>query len=209
MFAWFVIDYLSMCILFDAFIEHCSLVAPMPYKNVPMSVEHISTILCNKQILIKFCLGQGNSWAEKYFVNEKTSHVGRGCLDLDKLWSTSTKFYRQLNAGIVSSFESYKDSYIGDKKEQKLWIHHFVILQLFHSLFRFYPEDYSEIPFTDSNHNLFVVKISEEKVKTYIQHYGDLPKFLLVVEGCSGVAGIILRFLGCGRVFGCCRNNFT
>jgi hypothetical protein len=209
MFAWFVIDYLSMCILFDAFIEHCSLVAPMPYKNVPMSVEHISMILCNKQILIKFCLGQGNSWAEKYFVNEKTSHVGRGCLDLDKLWSTSTKFYRQLNAGIVSSFESYKDSYIGDKKEQKLWIHHFVILQLFHSLFRFYPEDYSEIPFTDSNHNLFVVKISEEKVKTYIQHYGDLPKFLLVVEGCSGVAGIILRFLGCGRVFGCCRNNFT
>jgi hypothetical protein len=194
---------------FDTFIEHLLLVAPMPFKNVPMSGEHISMLVHNKQILIKFCLGQGNSRAEKYFVNEKTRDVGRGCLDLDKHWSTSTKFYRQLNAGIVSSFESYKDSYIGDKKEQKLWIHHFVILQLFHSLFRFYPEDYSEIPFTDSNHNLFVVKISEEKVKTYIQHYGDLPKFLLVVEGCSGVAGIILRFLGCGRVFGCCRNNFT
>jgi hypothetical protein len=168
-----------MCILFDTFIEHRSLVAPMPFKNVPMSEEQIAMLVHNKQILIKFCLSQGPSRAKKYFVNEKTSDVGRGCLDLDKLWSTSTKFYRQLNAGIVSSFESYKDSYIGDKKEQKLWIHHFVILQLFHPLFRFYPGDDSELPFTDSNDNLFVVKISEEKVKTYIKHYGDTPNTLM------------------------------
>jgi len=135
MFAWFVIDYLSMRILFDTFIEHRSLVAPMPFKNVPMSKENISMLVHNTQILIKFCLGQGSSTAEKYFVKKKTSVVGRGCLDLDKLWSTSTKFHRQFNAGIVSSFESYKDSYIGEKKDQKLWIHHFVILQLFHPLF--------------------------------------------------------------------------
>ena len=186
MFAWFVIDYLSMCILFDTFIEHRLLVAPMPFKNVPMFEEHISMLVHNKQILIKFCLGQGNSRAEKYFVNEKTSDVRRGCLDLDKLWSTSTKFYRQLNAGIVSSFESYKDSYTGDKKEQKLWIHHFVILQFFHPLFRFYPGDGSELPFTDSNHNLFAVKINEEKVKTYIKHYGDTPNYSWLWKGVAG-----------------------
>jgi len=98
MFAWFVINYLSMYILFDTFIEHRSLVAPMPFKNVPMSEENISMLVHNKQILIKFCLGQGNSTAEKYFVNKKISHVGTGCLDLDKLWSTSTKFHRQFNA---------------------------------------------------------------------------------------------------------------
>ena len=39
MFAWFVIDYLSMCILVDTFIEHRSLVAPMPFTNNPMSEE--------------------------------------------------------------------------------------------------------------------------------------------------------------------------
>jgi len=100
MFAWFVINYLLMCILFDTFIEHRSLVAPMPFKNVPLSEENISMLMHNKQILIKFCLSQGNSTTEKYFVNKKTSHVGTGCLDLDKLWSTSTKFHRQFNAGI-------------------------------------------------------------------------------------------------------------
>jgi len=41
MFAWFVINYLSMCILFDTFMEHRSLVAPIPFKNVPMSKENI------------------------------------------------------------------------------------------------------------------------------------------------------------------------
>jgi hypothetical protein len=61
----------------------------MPFKNVPMSKENISMLVHNKQILIKFCIGQGNSTAEKYFVNKKTGHVGRGCLDLDKLWSVS------------------------------------------------------------------------------------------------------------------------
>jgi len=107
MFAWFVIDYLLMCILFDNIIKHRSLVALMPFKNVPMSEEHISMLVHNKQIIIKFCLGQGNSRAEKYFVNEKTRDVGRGCIDLNKLWSTSPKFYCQLNAGMKSSFESY------------------------------------------------------------------------------------------------------
>jgi len=151
MFAWFVINYMSMCILFDTFNEHRLLVAPIPFKNVPMSEEIFSMLMHNKQILINFCLGQGNSTAEKYFVNKKTSFVGRGCVDLDKLWSMSTKFYRQFNAGIVSSFESYKDSYIGEKKDQILWIHHFVILQLFRPLFLFYSGDDSELPFTCEN----------------------------------------------------------
>ena len=186
MFAWFVIDYLSMSILFDTFIEHRSSVAPMPFKKVPMSEENIIMLVHNKKILVKYCLGQGNLRAEKYFVNEKTGDVGRGCLDLDKLWSTSTKYYRQLNAGIVSSFESYKDSYTGDKKEQKLWIYHFAILQLFHPLFRFYPGEDSEPSFTDSNHNLFLVKINEDKLKTYIQMYGDQPNYSWLWKGVPG-----------------------
>ena len=132
MFAWFVVDFLAMSILFDYFIDHRSLVALMPFQKVPLSEEHCAMLVHNKHILIKFCLGLGLSRVDKFFLNEKTGDAGRVCVDLDKLWSTSTKFYHQLHAGIVSSFESYTDSYTSLKKEQKLWIHHFVILQLFH-----------------------------------------------------------------------------
>jgi hypothetical protein len=111
-------------------------------------------------------------------VNEKTGDVGTGCCELDKLWSTSTKFSRQLKVGIVSSFESYKDSYIEDKKKQKLWIHHLVILQLFHPLFRFYPgDDSAEIDFHDDNHHLFIAKMNEDQIKMYIKTYGETPNF--------------------------------
>ena len=187
MFAWFVIDFLSMSILFDSFINHRSLLAPMPFTKVPLSGENMTMLVHNKQILIKFCLGQGPPRVDKYFVNEKTGDVGRGCLDLDKLWSTSTKFYRQLKSGIVSSFESYKDSYTGDKKEQKLWIHHFVILQLFHPLFRFYPGDDSDLQFQDDNHNLFVEKITDSHIKYYVKMYGDTPNYswLWLGDGCK------------------------
>ena len=57
MFAWFVIDFLSMSILFDTFIDHCLLLAPMPLKNVSLSVEHINMLVHNKKILINLVLG--------------------------------------------------------------------------------------------------------------------------------------------------------
>jgi hypothetical protein len=188
MFAWFVIDFLSMLILFDTFIDHRSLLAPMPFKNVSLSVGHMKMLVHNQKILIKFCLGQGSSSrVDKYFVNEKTGDVGTGCLDLDKLWSTSTKFYCQLKSGIVSSFEAYKDSYIGEKKKQKLWIHHFVILQLFHPLFRFYPgDDTVEIEFSDDNHHLFVAKMNDDQRNSCIKTHGNIPDFSWLWLGDGG-----------------------
>jgi hypothetical protein len=188
MFAWFVIDFLSMLILFDTFIDHRSLLAPLSFKNVSLSAAHMDMLVHNQKILIKFCLGQGpSSRVDKYFVNEKTGDVGTGCLDLDKLWSTSTKFYCQLKAGIVSSFESYKDSYIGEKKKQKLWIHHFVILQLFHPLFCFYPgDDTLEIQFSDDNHHLFVAKMNDDQRSLYIKTHSDTPNFSWLWLGDGG-----------------------
>jgi len=120
-------------------------------------------------------------------VNEKTGDVGTGCLDLDKFWSTSTKYYRQLKAGIASSYKSHKESYIGDKKKQKLWIHHFVIIQLFHPLFRYYPGDDSvEIQFTDDNHHLFVAKMNEDQIKMNIKTHGNTPNFSWLWLGDGG-----------------------
>jgi hypothetical protein len=93
MFAWFVINFLAMSMLFDSFIDHRLLVAPMPFKKTPLSEELAGMLVHNKHILIKFCLGQGLSRIDKFFLNEKTGDAGRGGVDLDKLWSTSTKFY--------------------------------------------------------------------------------------------------------------------
>ena len=171
MFARFVIDFLSILILFDTFIDHRSLVAPMPFTNVALTAEESKMFLHNKKILIKFCLEDGYSRVSNYFVNEKTGDVKTGSVtnQMNKLWGTSTKYYHQLQAGIVSSFESYKDSYPGDKKVQKVWIHHFVILQLFHPLFRFYPgEDNEAIVFFNNNHNLFVAKMNDDQMNLYI-----------------------------------------
>jgi hypothetical protein len=71
MFAWFVIDFLSMSILFDTFIDHCSLLAPMHFKKVPLSGAHAAMLVHNKQILIKFCLSQGASRVDKYFCQQE------------------------------------------------------------------------------------------------------------------------------------------
>ena len=76
-----------MSILFDTFTYHRSLVAPAPYKNCRLSEEHEAMLVHNEEILIKFCIDQGLSWVGKYFVNEKTGDIGRGCVNLDKLWS--------------------------------------------------------------------------------------------------------------------------
>ena len=124
-----------------------------------------------------------------YFVNKKTGNIntGKNINDLNKLWGTSTKYHRQLQAGIVSSFQSYKDSYTGDKKVQKLWIHHFVILQLFHPLFRFYPgDDTVEIEFSDNNHHLFVAKMNDDQRNLYIKTHGDTPNFSWLWLGDGG-----------------------
>jgi hypothetical protein len=51
MFAWFVIDFLSMLILFNTFIDHRSLVAPMPFTDVALTAIQIEMFLHNKNIL--------------------------------------------------------------------------------------------------------------------------------------------------------------
>ena len=61
MFAWFVIDFLAMSILFDTFLDHRSLVAPMSFKKTPLSRAQSDMLIHNQKILIKFCVNQGLS----------------------------------------------------------------------------------------------------------------------------------------------------
>jgi hypothetical protein len=36
------------------------------------------------------------------------------------------------DGGVSSSHQNYVATYIGNKRKEAMWIHHFVILQLFH-----------------------------------------------------------------------------
>jgi hypothetical protein len=175
MFAWFVINFLSMLILFDSFLNHHLLLAPKPYRNSSLSVEHQSMLVHNnnKEILIQFCKNQGGSRVDKYFADVSK----QGCVDIKQIWSTSTKFIRQYNAGIVSSFASYKQTYTGEKKRQELWIYHYVILQMFHPFFCLYPDKKFEGTFCDDNHRHFLHKISKRDKLVYNEIHGEDPNF--------------------------------
>jgi hypothetical protein len=132
MFAWFVIDFLSMLLLFDIFVNHRSLMAPAPYGHKDLTDQEQEVLKHNQKILINFCFSQLPMNVQKYFMNARTGDIGQGCVNLDSLWATSTKVLCQSKTGIVSLFESYKATYTNIKKEQPLWIHHFAILQFFH-----------------------------------------------------------------------------
>ena len=187
MFAWFVVDFLAMSILFDTFIDHRSLVAPMPFKKTPLSTAQSDMLIHNQKILIKFCVNQGLSRiGEKYFINEKTGDAGVGSVDLDKIWSTSTKYHRQLKAGVISSFESYSDSYTAEKKVQCLWIHHLAILQLFHPAFRKYPGEEGDFVFKHDNNHLFLERMTPGQSSMYTKMYGDSPNYSWVWQGEGG-----------------------
>jgi hypothetical protein len=120
MFAWFVIKFQSMLLLFDTFIDHRLLMAPAPYahKNLPDQEQRM--LKHNQKILINFCFNQRPSIVQKYFMNARTGDIGQGCVNLDSLWATSIKFLRQFKTGIVSTFKSYKAIYTSTKKEQPL-----------------------------------------------------------------------------------------
>ncbi len=60
------------------------------------------------------------------------------------------------------------------------------ILQLFHPLFHFYPEEKIPIPFSDDNHNLFVERMSSRHIQLYNKIYGDTPNFSWMWLGIEG-----------------------
>ena len=170
MFAWFVIDFLSMSILFDSFLDHRSLQAPKPFRKSSLSDEHKRMLVHNKEILIKFCKDHGGSIADKYFADKSKVTI----CEVKKIWATSTKFITQFRAGIVSSFASYNQTNTGDKTtKQKLWIHHYLILHLFHPFFRLYPGEVFDGKFCDDNYRHFLHKIRNKDLPTYKELYND------------------------------------
>jgi hypothetical protein len=142
MIAQFVIDYLSMVLLFDAYTDHNANTSPAPWRAKYLSTDkevkfgnksESDMFQENQKILIRFCMNQWEDVAWIFFGNRTRSQIGWPCKKNDGIWSSSVWYVKRFtDGGIISSHQNYVDSESGEKHKEAMWIHHFVILQLFH-----------------------------------------------------------------------------
>jgi hypothetical protein len=133
-FARFVIDFLSMLLLFDAYTDHNANASPAPWAGRKFSMCECEMFQENQLVLIKFCLKQNEVMVWNFFGtnNKKNPPLGWQIGECDTLWTASMRYVRNFKSDISSSYKDYQDTYKGDKRKESMWIHHFVILQLFH-----------------------------------------------------------------------------
>ncbi len=104
-------------------------------------------------VLVKFCLHQNEDQAWKLFGKRQFGTVG---WTVSNLRGSSVQYFCQLKAGVFSSYKDYQATYKGEKRKELTWIHHFVILQLFHP--KFCME--KDIRFEHKNSGLFLCQLS-------------------------------------------------
>jgi hypothetical protein len=168
-FARFVIDYPSMVLLFDACTEHNAKTSPAPWGSKYLSTDkevrfgnksESDMFQENQKILIHFCMNQGAHISWKLFGNKTKNQIGWSSKKIDGIWSSSVRYINQLtDGGVISSHPNYVDSYSGDKQKVAMWVHHFVILQLFHAKFKMV----GNINFAHDNHSWFVRHFNHNK----------------------------------------------
>ncbi len=120
----------------------------------------------NQRILIEFCMNQREDIAWKFFGNKKAGQIGWAPGKLDSIWTSSARFVRQFYDGGVSSSHSS-----GEKRNECMWIHHFVIVQLFHPKFR----HCDDVKFLHKNHSMFFHHFNSGNKKNYESIFGELP----------------------------------
>ena len=172
-FAKFVIDFLAMSLLFDSFLYHNAQAAPAPWAGRHLTMDEQRLFQQNQTVLIKFCLQQNEDVAWKLFGKREFGTVGWNVSNLDSLWGKSVRYVRQLKAGVCSSYKDYLDTYKGEKRKEMMWIHHFVILQLFHPKFC----NEKDVRFEHDDNTMFLRKISFDETQQYISLYHDSPHY--------------------------------
>jgi hypothetical protein len=153
-FTHFVINFLSMLLLFDTYTDHNANASPAPWVGRSFSMSEREMIQENQLVLIKFCLKQNEVMAWKFFGtnNKKNYQLGWQVGECDTLWTASVRYVSKFKSGISSLYKDYQDTYKGDKSKESMWIHHFVILQLFHPKFL----KIKSPEFLHDNHSSFV-----------------------------------------------------
>jgi hypothetical protein len=183
MFAQFVIDYLSMVLLFDAYTDHNAYTSPAPWgakylstdKEVKFGNKSESDMFQeNQKILIHFCMNQWKDVAWNFFGNRTRSQIGWPCKKIDGIWSSSVQYVKQFtDGGIISSHQNYVDSESGEKRKEAMWIQCFVILRIFHPKY----QKVRNINFVHDNHSLFVCHFYHDEDQEHTNLYEDTPRF--------------------------------
>jgi hypothetical protein len=88
-FAKFVVDFIAMLMLFDAFIYHNAQAAPAPWAGRHLSIKEQNLFQQNQIVLVKFCLHQNDDQAWKLFGKTEFGTVGWTVSNLDSLWGSS------------------------------------------------------------------------------------------------------------------------
>ncbi len=127
----------------------------------------------NQLILLKFCLKQNEDMARKLFgtKNKKTHQLGWQVGELETLWSVSARYVSKCNSCISSLYKDYQDMYKGDKRNNTMWIHHFVILQLFYLKFL----KIKSIEFLCNNTSSFICQFTTDKQQEYTDIFCQFP----------------------------------
>ncbi len=131
----------------------------------------------NQLVLIKFCLKQNEDMARKLFGTknkEKSTQLGWQVGELESLWSASMRYVGKFDSGISSSCKDYQDTYKGGKKNESMWIHDFVILQLFHPKFL----KIDKAKFLHNNYSSFVHRFTTDKVQEYTNIFEEFSKYV-------------------------------
>ncbi len=172
----FFIDFLSMLLLFDAYTDHNANASPTPWRGRNFSMSRRKMIQKNQLlVLIKFCLKQNEDMAWKFFGtnNKKNCQLGWQVGECDTLWTASVRYVSKLKSGISSLYKDYQDTYKGDKRKESMWIHQFLILQLFHPKFL----KIKSAEFLHDNHSSFVCQFTTDKQQEYTNIFEEFPNY--------------------------------
>jgi hypothetical protein len=172
-----------MVLLFDAYTDHNANSSPAPWGGKYLSTNkevkfgnksESNKFQENQRNLIYFCMNQREDIAWKFFCNKKSNQIGWPCKKIDGIWTSSVWYAKQFtDGGIISSHQNYVDGYSGEKRKEAMWIHHFVMLQLFHPR---YKTD-EKIHYVHDNHSLFVHHFNHDEYQEHTNLYIDMPRF--------------------------------
>ncbi len=167
-----------MLLLFDCYSEHNTNVSPaVPWGGRCLSTDkqdelckkmEYDLFIDNQRILIKYCMIKREDIAWELFGNKKAGQIGWAPDKLDSIWTSSVRFVKQFYDGGVSSSHSP-----GEKRNECMWINHFVILQLFHPKFR----HCDNVNFLHENYSKFVYCFNSDNIKNYESIFGKRPSF--------------------------------
>ncbi len=126
-------------------------------------------------VLIKFCLKQNEFMAWKWFGTntKKSCQLGWQVGELDSLRTASVRYVSKFKSGISSLYKDYQDMCKGGKRKESMWIHHFVILQLFHPKFL----EIKSVKFLHDNHSSFVCQFTIDEQQEYTNIFEKFPNY--------------------------------